>query len=219
MTRKRLDREQIGIAALALADESGIESVTARNLAERLGVTPMALYRHVPNLATVVDELLDRVLTDAAILDHASPSLDGFLIETFTRIHRCLVEHPAVVPLLSTPAGYGRAALAIVETTLGRFTAARFSPADAVDAFQILLSYTIGSVSIRAAMDARAAAPSGDAFGGFPFTRAAIGPLARLASDRSFARGLVSLVATTVGAQDERVSSTNRRRPTSRRAI
>ena|GEM_PF-984621 len=36
-------------AAVALADDAGIESLTMRELAMELGVVPMALYKHVAN--------------------------------------------------------------------------------------------------------------------------------------------------------------------------
>lgn len=45
-------------AAVALADEAGIEALSMRRLAQALGVVPMALYKHVANK----DELLDGVI-------------------------------------------------------------------------------------------------------------------------------------------------------------
>jgi AcrR family transcriptional regulator len=51
----RLNRARVLDAAVELADREGIESVNMRNLAEQLGVVPMALYKHVANK----DELLD----------------------------------------------------------------------------------------------------------------------------------------------------------------
>ena len=203
MARSILDKDKIGAAALALADEAGIGAVTARNLAERLDVTPMALYRHVPNLGSVVDGLLERVLVDARILDHASPSLETFLLETFCRIHACLVAHPAVLPLLGTPAGYGPAALAVVDASLARFAAAGHSAAAGVRIFHLLLSYTIGAASVRAAMGARTEAPSREAFERLPYVRAAIEPLGRFGSERSFRNGLAVLLEATLETKDE----------------
>ena len=42
-----LSRERVLRAAVGLADEGGIESLTMRRLAERLGSEPMSLYYHV----------------------------------------------------------------------------------------------------------------------------------------------------------------------------
>lgn len=216
MAPRRIDRPRIDAAALELADEGGLSAVTARNLAERLEVTPMALYRHVPSLAVVVDGLLDKVLCEARILDHASTSLDAFLSETFGRIEACLREHPAVLPLLATRAGYGPSALGVVEGVLARLGAAGFPPAAAVRIFHVLLSYTLGASSLGAAMRARDEAPTRASFDGSPYVRASLSSLGRFGDERGFRSGLASIVASTLAA--ERVSSTNRRRPTSRRA-
>ena len=56
--RTPLSRERVLRAAVALADDGGIESLSMRRLASELGVVPMALYKHVANK----DELLDGVV-------------------------------------------------------------------------------------------------------------------------------------------------------------
>lgn len=55
-------REEILDAALAIADEHGIGKVSMRALAERVGVTPMALYRHVSDKAELLDGMVGRLL-------------------------------------------------------------------------------------------------------------------------------------------------------------
>ena len=45
--RARLNRDRVLRAAVALADEAGIEALSMRKLADELGVVPMALYKHV----------------------------------------------------------------------------------------------------------------------------------------------------------------------------
>src|SRR5262245_34029368 len=45
--RRTLDQAQVVRAALALLDEVGLDELTMRRLAERLGVKAAALYRHV----------------------------------------------------------------------------------------------------------------------------------------------------------------------------
>ena len=47
--RTPMSREIVLRAAVALADDAGIDSVSMRNLAQELGVVPMALYKHVAN--------------------------------------------------------------------------------------------------------------------------------------------------------------------------
>ena len=45
--RARVTRDRALRAAVALADEAGLESLTMRSLAQELGVVPMALYKNV----------------------------------------------------------------------------------------------------------------------------------------------------------------------------
>lgn len=57
-----IGREQILDAALAVAEERGIEAVTMRAVAARVGVTPMALYPHVGSKAAILDGMVGRLL-------------------------------------------------------------------------------------------------------------------------------------------------------------
>ncbi len=48
-------------AAVALADEAGLEGFSMRGLAQELGVVPMALYKHVANKDELLDGMVDIV--------------------------------------------------------------------------------------------------------------------------------------------------------------
>ena len=56
-------KQEILDAALELADDKGLEAVSMRALAERTGVTPMALYPHVGSKAALLDGMLGRVVS------------------------------------------------------------------------------------------------------------------------------------------------------------
>ena len=60
-TRKPLSRERVLQAAVALADEAGLEAFSMRSLAQELGVVPMALYKHVANKDELLDGMVDSV--------------------------------------------------------------------------------------------------------------------------------------------------------------
>jgi AcrR family transcriptional regulator len=62
--RTRLDRDRVLDAAVALADEVGLEATSMRRLAETLGVTPMALYKHVADREELVDGMVDVVVAE-----------------------------------------------------------------------------------------------------------------------------------------------------------
>ncbi|HXX91892.1 MAG TPA: TetR/AcrR family transcriptional regulator C-terminal domain-containing protein [Acidimicrobiales bacterium] len=95
--------------ALSLADEQGLEALTMGLLAERLEVTPMALYRHVGNKADLLDGLVELLLTE-----FPPPSAEMNWSERLSAlaggIRASARRHPAVFPLLlqrpaSTPQG------------------------------------------------------------------------------------------------------------------
>ena len=56
-----LTRERVLHAAVALADESGSESLSMRKLGEALGVEAMSLYNHVANKDDLLDGMIDVV--------------------------------------------------------------------------------------------------------------------------------------------------------------
>jgi AcrR family transcriptional regulator len=59
--RVPLSRERVLRAAVNLADQGGIDSVTMRRLADELGVEAMSLYYHVANKEDVLDGIADAV--------------------------------------------------------------------------------------------------------------------------------------------------------------
>jgi len=60
-TRQPLSSARVVQAAVALADESGLEAFSMRRLAQELGVVPMALYKHVANKEELLDGMVDIV--------------------------------------------------------------------------------------------------------------------------------------------------------------
>lgn len=59
--RARLNRTAVLSAAVELADRRGLEDFTMRLLADKLGVVPMALYKHVTNKEDLLDGMVDLV--------------------------------------------------------------------------------------------------------------------------------------------------------------
>ena len=55
---------QIVSAAVEVADSDGLQSLSMRRVADRLGVGAMSLYRHVQDKAELLDLMIDRVLAE-----------------------------------------------------------------------------------------------------------------------------------------------------------
>ena len=62
--RVPLSRERVLRAAVKLADEAGIESVTMRRLADELGAEAMSLYYHVASKDDVLDGIAEAVVSE-----------------------------------------------------------------------------------------------------------------------------------------------------------
>lgn len=56
-------RQQILDAAMAIADRDGLDKVSMRTVAENVGVTPMALYRHFDSKLALLDGMVERLVT------------------------------------------------------------------------------------------------------------------------------------------------------------
>ncbi|MEV0699785.1 TetR/AcrR family transcriptional regulator [Saccharopolyspora sp. NPDC050389] len=65
-SRRGLNLARIVRAAIELADDEGLAAVSMRRVAERLGFTTMALYRHVPGKAELVDLMRDEAMVGQA---------------------------------------------------------------------------------------------------------------------------------------------------------
>ena len=62
--RRPLKRDRVVRTAVALADDGGLESLSMRKLADKLGVVPMALYKHVANKDELLDAMVDVVFEE-----------------------------------------------------------------------------------------------------------------------------------------------------------
>lgn len=60
--KRALSLEQIVAAAIAIADEAGVDSLSMRRIATELGVGTMSLYRYVPDRAALMDLVLDHLV-------------------------------------------------------------------------------------------------------------------------------------------------------------
>ena len=61
-----LDVDEIVAAAIGILQERGLDAVSMRNVADRLGVSPMPLYTRVGNKAALIDAVADHLLLDLA---------------------------------------------------------------------------------------------------------------------------------------------------------
>jgi AcrR family transcriptional regulator len=114
----QISRTDVLTAALELADEAGLESVTMHAVGRHLAVTPMALYRHVGGKDALLDGLIETLLTEVTETAAAAPApgeplapgearppWETRLVALAYAMRATARRHPAVFPLLlSRPA-------------------------------------------------------------------------------------------------------------------
>ena len=121
-----LSRDRVLAAAVALADEVGIEALSMRRLAQELGVVPMALYKHVANK----EELLDGMV-DALVSEIDPPVRDaGWKNAVRLRVlsaRGALLRHPWARQVLESRTNKTPAVLGYMDSFIGMFLAGGFS--------------------------------------------------------------------------------------------
>jgi AcrR family transcriptional regulator len=142
--RHQLTRERVVTEALAVIAHDGVQALTMRRLAARLGVVPGAVYHHVRNKQQLHDLVLDNVLAEVDV--HLDPSRDwtGQLKLLAHRLRTVLEAHPGVAGILKTRDPLGPHSLALAEAFLGPLQTAGFGDRQAGLAFFLLVDYTIG---------------------------------------------------------------------------
>lgn len=113
----RLTRDAILQAALDLADEGGLAAVTMRAVAERLGVTAMALYAHVGDKDGLLDGLVERLLAEFPAPDRTLV-WDDRLTQLGTGAIEVARRHPQAFPLLLNRPAVTKGALRTREAVL-----------------------------------------------------------------------------------------------------
>jgi len=59
---RRLDRQQVLVAAVGLLDAEGLTALTMRRLGAALGVEAMSLYRHFSSRAALLDGIVEHLI-------------------------------------------------------------------------------------------------------------------------------------------------------------
>ena len=141
--RIRLSRERVLGAAVAFADDRGIESLSMRKLADELGVGAMTLYHYVPNKDELLDGMVDIVFGEIEL-----PSTDEDWRTAMRRralsTHEVLNHHRWAVGLMESRATPGLASLRLHDAVLGCLRDAGFPIELTVQAYSVLDAYIYG---------------------------------------------------------------------------
>ncbi len=141
--RKRLSRGAVLAAAVALADERGIEAVTMRKLARELGVEAMSLYNHVANKTDLLDGMIDIVFSEIE-----APAAEGDwkaqMRNRAVSTREALLRHRWAVGEMEGRTNHGPSNMKVHDAVLGCLRAAGFSIEMTIHAMSVQDAYIYG---------------------------------------------------------------------------
>jgi AcrR family transcriptional regulator len=132
-------------AAIALADEGGIEALSMRKLARDLGVEAMSLYNHVKNKGDLVDAMCDLVVREIELPD--DPDWEQAIRRCAISAYDTFLQHPWACSLVMAPRDLRfeeNPRLRYMDWLLGRLDTAGFSPELTYRGYHALDSHIFG---------------------------------------------------------------------------
>lgn len=158
-TRKNVDLERVLQTAITLADESGLEAVTLKTVAERLGIQIPSLYNHISGLPGLRYEMNlwgVRQLTDMMRRAAVGKSGDNAIISIAHAYRSFALQHPGVYPLTPRAPTADQpeliaAAAELLDIVLAVLEPYGFSEEDKLHAVRALRSVMHGFVGLEAA--------------------------------------------------------------------
>ena len=154
--RPRHSRREVTEAAVAIADAEGLDAVTIRAVAARLGAGAMSLYSYVPDKQALVYDMVEQVSEELVL--PAQPSGDWRAdLRGLARQQRALLHrHPWLVEALSHRQPLGPGTLAYLEFTLAVLERIGLEAGAALESTALLNGFVVNLVRSELA-DAEAA--------------------------------------------------------------
>lgn len=144
-----LSRDRIIAAAIELADEDGLDAVTMRRIAERLGAGAMSLYRHISDKDELVGAMVERVTADFSYPDRDGLDWRGCMHALAGQDRASFAAHPwMLVATATVTPPFGTASLAAMEWALTVLEDSGLRPEIAARAIMTINHYVQGSVQI-----------------------------------------------------------------------
>ncbi|WP_230684837.1 TetR/AcrR family transcriptional regulator [Cellulomonas sp. JZ18] len=125
--REPLTAARVLQTAVALADAQGLAAVSMRNVAQELGVVPMALYKHVADKERLVDGMVDVVVGEFEPADAALDWQEAVRCRVLSA-RRAVQRHPWARQAIETRTRRTPAVLGYMDSLAGTFLAGGLSP-------------------------------------------------------------------------------------------
>ncbi len=143
VTRIPLSRERVLGAAIAIADESGIEGLSMRRLGQALGVEAMSLYNHVASKDEILSGIVD-IVESGIELPNSGADWKLVLRTIALSAHDAFERHPWAASLSLSLDGIRSSRLRYMNAILGCLREAGFSAEMTDLAYHALESHIAG---------------------------------------------------------------------------
>ncbi len=158
--RAGLDTDQVLAAARAVLREDGVEALSLRAVARRLGVAPNTLYSHVAGKDDLLDLVLDDVLGEVALPAEEDLRRDpwGAVRAIMLDSYDVLLAHPGLVPAyLDRQGARGVQAQRLGVVTMRALGNGGLDEVAAHEAMRVLIVNTVGFAAFSARPEGAAA--------------------------------------------------------------
>jgi TetR/AcrR family transcriptional regulator, tetracycline repressor protein len=192
--RGSIDQEAVLDAALSVARRVGLDKLSMRMVADELGVTPMAAYRHVADRNTLVSLVADRLASTVEVPDPDSGTWEERLRQLECAAFHMGTEVPGQPD--TTVVTWGPSHRKIVDGLLAIFADAGFDDTDTAIAFEVTWAYFIGQVRIHEHLVARLEGyVEGGTSNSYPVLARVVDRAPPVSPEEHFERGLDIIIA------------------------
>ena len=147
--RAKSSVHDIVCAAILIADAEGLDAVSTRRVTEKLGISAMSFYTHIPGKAELLDLMLDAVVGWTGGLEAPTFQPDDWR-ENLRAIARSLwdfyLRHPWVLELATHRPVLGPNTMRAANTALSALEGLGLDDLDMDRVFTLIASYVAGAV-------------------------------------------------------------------------
>ena len=145
MPVETLTREQIVRSTVELLDDEGLEGLNIRELGNRLGSAPTAIYWHVKSKRELITVGAEQVWNELDLPEFTPESWREAAVRMARDYHAMLIRHPWLLQVFGTFAVYGHNRARRDDHNLAIFQAAGFAGATALLAASTVATFALGS--------------------------------------------------------------------------
>ncbi|MDT3445421.1 TetR/AcrR family transcriptional regulator [Pseudofrankia sp. BMG5.37] len=143
-----LSVERIVAAAVEVVQERGLEALTVRAVADRLGTGGASLYRHIASLDELIVLIVDHTMGDVR-LDRTGRGWRTDIEALMREMRRVMLDQPLPSSVTRGKPALGPNMLRVIDSALALFLDAGLTDKQATSATTAMIDFVVGATSIQ----------------------------------------------------------------------